>query len=406
MGRAEEQRLGVEEGSESVGGRTGQSREEELSLLVSSASAYGASFSDPLIAWYEENRRDLPWRDNPDPYKVWISEIMLQQTRVSQSLEYYLRFVDRFPTVESLASAPEDDVLKVWQGLGYYARARNLQRAARLVVDEHGGSLPQSYDELIRLPGFGDYTASAVACFAFGEPRAAVDGNVHRILSRCFGLEERFERQSEKRLYRDLANALLDRRRPRQFNQAMMDLGATVCMRRGYRCEACPLQALCYALKHKVQNDLPPVRTRSALRDRYLHFFILGHGGATFMQKRQGRDIWKSLYQFPLVETEKRMSTRRLLKLPEVRAILGESWALEHVSEEIVQDLSHQRLYARFYVIRLQGTLAGTLSTDYETVPVSEVNRYQVPVMLARYVAEAEPGQYLRGGSGTLEEEE
>lgn len=287
-------------------------------------------FFEKLYAWYEQNHRVLPWRETDDPYRIWISEIILQQTRVAQGLEYYERFIARFPNVATLADAQEDEVLLYWQGLGYYSRARNLYKAAC----QMNGVFPTTWEGLRLLPGIGDYTAGAIASFAYNLPYPALDGNVYRVLARLFDSEVVFDTSAGKHHFHDLAEDLLDRNNPRLFNSAIMEFGALYCTPQSPDCSACPLSAFCLAAAHGTVALLPVRKARPVLRDRYLNYSIyITPSGQTLIHQRCSQDIWQHLYEFPLQEADK------LLPQEDAVQILD----FTHV-------LSHQRLHARFFL--------------------------------------------------------
>ncbi len=291
-----------------------------------------------LYDWYECYHRILPWRETVDPYKIWVSEIILQQTRVTQGLVYYMRFVSRFPDVQSLAAGEEDEVLLYWQGLGYYSRARNMHKAAQQVVRSCGvvGGVSSEPEDIFRtlrsMPGVGEYTAGAIASFAFDLPYPAMDGNVYRVLARLYDCDIAFDTSQGKKVFHRLAEELMDRAHPRLFNSAIMEFGALHCVPHSPRCEDCPIQAFCHAYSHHTVSVLPVRKPRPILRDRYLNYTIfLTPNGQTMLHQRTMADIWKHLYEFPLVESD---------HLFEVQ---GRSVDITHV-------LSHQRLHARFHI--------------------------------------------------------
>ena len=300
-----------------------------------------------LSQWYEQHHRILPWRETEDPYRIWISEIILQQTRVNQGLEYYMRFVERFPDVRSLASASEDEVLRYWQGLGYYSRARNLHRAAQTIVQRQSTVFDTPVDisdqasifqELISLPGIGEYTAGAIASFAFNLPYPALDGNVYRVLARLYDCEIAFDTSAGKKHFHQLANQLLDPSNPRLFNSAIMEFGALHCTPTSPDCAHCPIQECCLAYAHHTVELLPVRKPRTALRDRYLNYTIYCTPDMrTLIQQRTEKDIWQHLYEFPLQETE--------ALLPVAAGIAQVD--LKHI-------LSHQRIHARFHIRKVE----------------------------------------------------
>jgi len=297
-------------------------------------------FYHDLATWYEVNHRILPWRETTDPYRIWISEIILQQTRVDQGMAYYMRFIDRFPTVETLATAEEDDVLRLWQGLGYYSRARNLHKAAQQIckLQPINCNFPNSYEELRKLPGVGDYTAGAIASFAYNLPHPALDGNVYRVLSRLTNSDIAFDTTQGKKYFHQIAEDLLDRKNARLFNSAIMEFGALYCVPQNPDCAHCPLQVYCEAYHHHTVDILPVRKPRPKIKDRYLLYSIYLSQGHTLIHQRQGNDIWKHLWEFPLVETDVENYTKTTAP-----AVL-----------EFTHQLSHQRLHARFLILKTQ----------------------------------------------------
>ena len=262
------------------------------------------AFADTLIRWYEEHKRDLPWRGENDPYKIWVSEIILQQTRVQQGWDYYLRFIDNFPNVKALAEAEEERVLKVWQGLGYYSRARNMHTAAREIMTKHGGQFPQDYDSILALKGIGKYTAAAIASIAFHLPYPAVDGNVIRIISRIFGICDDVTQPAVVKQITNICETHIDGKQPGIFNQAAMDFGAMQCTPKNPQCGECPFMRECYALHHQLTDILPVKKKKAEQKHRYFHYSVYLCDNHTIIEKRTGSDIWKNMYQFPLIETD------------------------------------------------------------------------------------------------------
>ncbi|QSE97971.1 A/G-specific adenine glycosylase [Fulvivirga lutea] len=308
------------------------------------------SFSKKLINWYEQNKRDLPWRNVSDPYKIWLSEIILQQTRVNQGMPYYHKFVELFPTVEDLAQADESKVLRAWQGLGYYSRARNLHRCAKVIVQNYVGMFPKTYDELVKLPGVGPYTAAAIASFAFGEATAVVDGNVFRALSRIFGIEDDINSGKGQKTFRALANELIPANKPAEFNQGLMEFGSIQCTPTNPHCEECVFQSECFAYKNDLQSSLPVKVKKVKIKKRYFNYLVFKKGNALFMQERQAKDIWKGMYDFPLIESQKPLSKKELLIADELKPFNIYSEAVSD-SHEYKHILSHQHLYTRFFLV-------------------------------------------------------
>ncbi|MBQ8968836.1 MAG: A/G-specific adenine glycosylase [Bacteroidaceae bacterium] len=300
-------------------------------------------FSGLLLAWYAQNGRDLPWRQTRDPYRVWVSEIILQQTRVAQGYDYFLRFVERFPTVEALAGATEDEVLRLWQGLGYYSRARNLHKAARQVVEM--GGFPTEYEGIRSLKGVGDYTAAAIASLAFGLPYAVVDGNVYRVLSRYFGIDVPIDSTEGRKLFAAMARELLDARRPADYNQAIMDFGALQCTPKSPDCMACPLTDTCQARAEGRVEQWPVKQHVTRVRDRYFTYVYVRCEGYALLQRRGSGDIWQGLYQPPLWETGRPMTLR------ELQEQVGTYGTLQLLRSHVVHQLTHQRLHAQFYLL-------------------------------------------------------
>ncbi|MDR1730281.1 MAG: A/G-specific adenine glycosylase [Prevotellaceae bacterium] len=312
---------------------------------------YLMNFSEQLINWYLLNKRELPWRGTSDPYKIWISEIILQQTRVNQGLSYYERFIRRFPDVAALSDADEDEVLKYWQGLGYYSRARNLHAAAHTITSAYNGIFPTDYQSVLKLKGIGEYTAAAVCSFAYGLPYAAVDGNVYRVLSRFFGIETPIDSNGGKKVFSELAQELLDKKRPGLHNQAMMDLGATVCTPSSPTCNECPLQDGCYAFANRSWTNFPVKKQKTKQRNRYFYYFhITGKNGKTYLHKREKNDIWKNLYELPLIETERELSEEEIQEKFAFQPLETEfeNLQLKKVHPTIKHILSHQHIYACF----------------------------------------------------------
>lgn len=307
-----------------------------------------------LYKWFDLNKRDLPWRETDDPYRIWISEIILQQTRVEQGLPYYLRFIDRFPDLTALAQASEDEVLRYWQGLGYYSRARNLHRAAQLLVNAGETAFPATFDAIRALPGIGDYTAGAIASFAYNLPYPALDGNIYRVLARLTNCTIPFDTPQGKKHLHAVAEEMLDTHNPRRFNSAIMEFGALYCTPKNPDCANCPIGHVCAAFAHHTVDLLPLRKERTPVQDRYLRYDIyLCPDGAhllTLIHRRTQNDIWKHLWEFPLTECHEPF----------------EPTDLPHL--DFTHLLSHRRLHARFYIYKVTAlpdipdTVAVTLS--------------------------------------------
>lgn len=272
-------------------------------------------FANKLTQWYLKNKRELPWRDTTDAYVIWLSEIILQQTRVDQGLPYFYRFIEKYPDVKSFAAADENDILKLWQGLGYYSRGRNMLKTARQIVEQYDGKFPETYLELIRLKGIGEYTAAAISSFAANEPRAVVDGNVFRVLARYFGIEEPIDTAKGKKVFQGVANDLLNREYPGLHNQAMMEFGAVLCKPKRPDCPLCPLSTDCYALTNNMISVLPGKPGKVKIRERFFNYFLITDGNTILMNKRDEQDIWANMYDLPLLETSSYLSPHQVIKL-------------------------------------------------------------------------------------------
>ncbi len=339
------------------------------------------NFLQNIYQWYYENRRDLPWRDSTDPYKIWISEIILQQTRVVQGISYYEKFIQRFPTVNDLAQAREDDVLRLWQGLGYYSRARNLLVAARQVIDHHGGLFPDKYDDIRALKGIGVYTAAAIASFAYHLPFAAVDGNIGRVLARLYGISIPINGEKGKRILQQLAQSLIPEKCPALHNQALMEFGALQCVPGLPDCSECPVRLHCHAFLHQ-QAGVLPIRIRSSeKRTRYFTYFLVEQGYNLWLQKRTSKDIWENLYQLPLVETDKSLTDQEMLAL--VPSLLNEcSTQICSLSGSFRHILSHQSIIARAIHIAIPPECV--VNENCISVSRKDISRYALPKLVER----------------------
>ena len=323
-------------------------------------------FTDILLHWYADNKRSLPWRGERDVYKIWVSEIILQQTRISQGWEYYLRFIQTFPTVKALAEAEEEVVLRVWQGLGYYSRARNMHAAAKTVMREHGGIFPKTYDQVRQLKGIGDYTAAAICAFAYGLPYPAVDGNVLRIISRIFGIHENIADNSTRKTITALCQKLMHGSDPADFNQALMDFGSLQCTPKSPQCENCPLKDECYAYQHDEVEMLPVSIKNIQVKDRFFHFFVCIQKGQIIIEKRAEDDIWKGLYQLPLKETKDNKQLKHKLL-----------YQTKH-------QLTHQTIHAFFYNMPDAKKLPAPAGQRL-TVPLSDLGNYAFPQLIIKF---------------------
>ena len=339
-------------------------------------------FTRTIIEWYNEYKRDLPWRESSDPYLIWISEIILQQTRVAQGYDYYLRFIGRFPDVQTLADADEDEVMKYWQGLGYYSRARNLHAAARSMK----GVFPKTYQEVLSLKGVGEYTAAAICSFAYGMPYAVVDGNVYRVLSRYFGIDTPIDSTEGKKLFAALANEMLDKKHPALYNQGIMDFGAIQCTPQSPNCLFCPLAEGCSALATGRVALLPVKQHKTKTTNRYFNYMYVRAGAYTYINKRTADDIWKNLFELPLIETSVSVTEEEFLALPEFRSLFakGEKPVVRTVCKEVKHVLSHRVIYANFYEVTLPGDSASF--ANYQKIRTDELGRYAVPKLVHAFI--------------------
>lgn len=339
------------------------------------------SFSEKILQWYHKNKRQLPWRATTEPYNIWLSEIMLQQTRIAQGLPYYEKFVEEFPTVEAMAAASEERILKLWQGLGYYSRARNMHATAKMVVRELGGKFPDNHADLMKLKGVGDYTASAIASICFGEPQPVVDGNVYRVLARYYGVDVPINTPKGAKYFKNLAREVMHTENIRDYNQGIMEFGAIQCTPQKPDCRACPLNSGCAALQKGVVEKLPVKLKTQKIKKRFFNYLVVfDNEKNTLLEKREGKGIWQNLYQFPLVEFEKKVG------LAEIRDNILNQKKIEGVVSvtsfndmPIVHKLSHQHLYTHFWRVDLAATLP-------DGVPWEKVSEFPVPVLIADFI--------------------
>lgn len=343
-------------------------------------------FTSSLLAWNRtENRREMPWKGEKDPYKIWLSEIILQQTRVDQGLQYYNRFIKTFPTVDQLAAAPEQQVFKLWEGLGYYTRCKNLLSTAKMIVDKMGGKFPSDYESILALKGVGPYTAAAISSFAFNLPHAVVDGNVFRVLSRYFGSETPIDSLAGKKEFTGLANELLDKQKPGAYNQALMDFGATICKPQAPLCNTCILKKTCIAYRDSKQDLLPVKEKTIKKRTRWFYYIEAVYNGKVYVLKRTGRDIWQNLYEFILVETEKPLSIEALKKLLAQKKILPAKYKLIATSAVYKQQLTHQTIQGQFIRVELPGPLKAGLA---EFVSQEKLRQLPFPKFIVNYLTD------------------
>ncbi len=320
--------------------------------------------------WYRLNHRSLPWRETKNPYFIWLSEIIMQQTRIEQGMNYYLKFTNAYPTIQDLADASEQDVLNNWQGLGYYSRARNLHFSAKYVVNELNGQFPSNYTEIIQLKGVGTYTAAAIASFAYNERCAVVDGNVYRFLSRLFDIPTPIDSTQGKKEFQLLANELIINADPGLHNQAMMEMGSLTCSPKP-NCEACPVQVHCLALKNKTVNERPIKSKKTKVRDRYFHYLVYSYEGKTLITKRTEKGIWQNMYQFPLIETENNETPEEI------------SNKISFSSEVQKHILSHQRIFAVFHHLKSAPKI---VDPDHLEINEDKIQDYPLPRIIDRYL--------------------
>lgn len=336
-------------------------------------------FQQLITDWYRQNKRELPWRNTKNAYHIWLSEIILQQTRVAQGTSYYIKFTEHYPTVFDLANAPENEILNDWQGLGYYSRARNLHFAAKQIVNEFNGVLPCNYNQIRSLKGIGDYTAAAIASFAFDLPHAVVDGNVYRVLSRFFDIDKAIDTNEGKKAFSELANQLIDKKNPALYNQAIMEFGALQCTPTNPNCEECPLTSKCLSFSNNTITLRPVKSKKIKIRNRYFYFLIYSNKNQTIIERREEKDIWQQLYQFPMIETEKEIKLNEIPKL----LSLNIQKSLFKISEPITHILSHQKLITRFLHFN---SLPEKLSNNQINIKINEIQNFPIPRLIDRYL--------------------
>lgn len=338
---------------------------------------------EKIIDWYSYYKRDLPWRNTKNPYKIWLSEIILQQTKVIQGLEHYHRFEEKFPTIEVLANAKEDEVLKLWQGLGYYSRARNLHATAKIIQSDFDGVFPQNFYEIKKLKGIGDYTAAAIASFSYNLPHACVDGNVYRVLSRVFGISTPIDSVSGKKEFATLANNLLPKNNAATYNQAMMEFGALQCVPKNPTCELCVINTYCFAFINKTVESLPVKKKKAKQRNRYFYYlFIEDNKGNAIINQRIKKDIWQHLFEFPLIEYDSNQEINTILNSKSITDVLGKvSFKVENISKQYKHILSHQIIYATFIHLKVD-----SLSKIKNSVKVKNLSNFAVSRLTHMYM--------------------
>lgn len=341
------------------------------------------NFSKEIILWYRQNKRDLPWRKTKDPYRIWLSEIMLQQTRVAQGLPYYEKFIEAFPTVFDLANAEETEVLKLWQGLGYYSRARNLHYTAKDIVENYNGIFPSTYKELLQLKGVGDYTASAIASICFNEVTPVVDGNVYRVLARYFNIDIPINSIEGVKVFKKLAQEVIDKEDPANFNQAIMEFGAVQCKPQSPYCIVCPLHTSCAGLEKQRVNSLPVKLRKTKVKNRWFNYLVVvSDEKETLLEQRKGKGIWQGLYQFPLLETSEPIQNIVSFEERIEKKIRIKKFSITPYNKEIkVHKLSHQHLHTTFWIVETKENLKNG-------IPLQTIEKYPVPILIGNFIEE------------------
>ena len=341
------------------------------------ANYHATFFHDELIHWHTHfNEREMPWKGELDPYRIWLSEIILQQTRVEQGMAYYKRFIERYPDVGSLAEAKDEEVFKLWEGLGYYSRCKNLIASARKIASDYEGRFPSTYDEILELKGVGEYTAAAIASFAYNLPYAVVDGNVQRVLARFFGLNTPVDSTEGRKIFSSLAQELVTKKKPGFYNQAIMDFGAIICKPRLPLCITCPLQTACTAYLTGTVNELPVKQKKQPKKERWFYYFKIGFAGGFYVRKRTGKDIWQNLYEFILSEQLKQTSVDDLLADPVINPLLHRNYKLLSVSIEHKQVLTHLIIQGKLIYLELSEE---TYIPGYEWVSEPQLKKLAFP---------------------------
>ncbi len=342
-------------------------------------------FSKLILAWGKQNHRPMPWKAEKNPYFIWLSEIILQQTRVEQGRKYYLKFIKHYPTIQDLANAKEDVVLKDWEGLGYYSRARNLHFTAKYIAKEFHGNFPRNYNDLLKLKGVGAYTAAAIASFAFNIPKAVVDGNVIRVLSRVFGIENQHKTAQEKREFQEFADTFISLKNPAIYNQAIMDFGAQICLPKNYLCQKCMFSKECVAFINNLQEVLPLKKPKIKIKKRSFTFLVFNFKENVYIEKRIAKDIWKGLYQFPLIENKNIETKNEILKeIEKMFHIRSKEIFIKNISQKVVQKLTHQTLTVKFVEIELKKEfLSNFIKTE-----IKILHKFAFPKIIKEYILE------------------
>lgn len=346
-----------------------------------------SNFAKKLLKWFSQNHRPMPWKGEKNPYFIWLSEIILQQTRVEQGLPYFLKFKEKYPTVKDLADAPEDEVMRLWQGLGYYSRARNLHFSAKYIAYDLDNVFPTTYPEILKLKGVGTYTAAAIASFAYDLPYAVVDGNVYRVLARYFGIETPIDSTNGIKEFAKLANELINKRKAADYNQAIMDFGATQCTPRNPNCATCPFSKNCVGFNMQ-KSDILPVKTKKIKKtERFFHYLIINSKDSVFLQKRLQKDIWQNLYQFPMIEMSKIMTSLELQEHSYWKEIIKQGTIKKLTlgqSNIYKQTLTHQKIRAIFYEINLDEEIDVNFikKENFILIKKSDLNKFAFPKII------------------------
>lgn len=340
-------------------------------------------FAQQISTWGSSNNREMPWKGEKDPYLIWLSEIILQQTRVEQGLAYFLRFKETYPSVFDLANASQEEVLKLWEGLGYYSRARNLHFTAKYIVSELNGQFPKTTQELLQLKGVGAYTSAAIASFAYGENIAVVDGNVIRVLSRYFGIENALQTAKEKKTFQDFADEIVSKQNSAVYNQAIMDFGAQICTPKQVDCSKCFLTEDCFAFRKNKQLELPLTKKKPKQKERFFSFLILKYKEETYIEQRSEKDIWKGLHQFPKIESlEGNLTSKKEIEKAIIEKIGNLDFEIIEVSENIIQKLTHQKISANFIEIKLKSRI----NKDFLNTDIKNLSKFAFPKIINVYL--------------------
>jgi len=342
-------------------------------------------FTNLLQKWGKQNDRPMPWKGEKNPYFIWLSEIILQQTRVAQGTKYFLAFKTKYPTINDLAKASEQEVLKLWEGLGYYSRARNLHFTAKYIVSDLDGKFPIGFENLLLLKGVGAYTAAAIASFAYNIPKAVVDGNVIRVLSRVFGIETEFKTVKEKNTFQTFADTLICKENPATYNQAIMDFGAQVCMPKNYNCQECIFMKSCFAFKNNKQDQYPLKKKKITIKERFFTFLIFQKEKTVFIEEQKENDIWKGLNLFPKIETFNEIKSNQKLKSKIIESLTIESADFEiiNTSKIYTQKLTHQKINAKFVEIKLKSEIKHT----FIKADINFLSKFAFPKIINVYLS-------------------